>query len=145
MKACEYCGFKAKGEMLLQRHKNYKHLRCHSCEMVAVSMKHLKVHKRSAHPKNICNPCGVSFQDEIRCDVHIMNEHPFTCEQCGDMYTNQYNLDMHIETKHAKDMKFIVCDFKAGDEHEITQHYEPDIEVISKCTSLQKRSNMQIS
>ena len=124
LKTCEYCNFKAKGEMLLQRHQKAIHFKCHSCEMVAVSMKHLKVHKKSAQPENNCNPCGVSFQDEIRCDVHILKEHPFICEECGDKYTKQSNLDIHIKTKHFKEIKCIVCEFKGSDEHEITKHYE---------------------
>ena len=88
--------------MLLQRHQKVKHFKCHACEMVAVSMKHLKVHKKSVLPEKRCNPCGVSFQDEMRSDMHILKEHPFTCEECGDKYTTKSNLEIHITTKHKK-------------------------------------------
>ena len=100
------------------------HFRCDNCDMQAVSMKHLKVHKMSAHPEHQCNSCGMSFQDEIRCNVHILKEHPFQCDACGVKYTQKSNLESHVKTKHPKEMKCIVCSFNARDENEITRHYE---------------------
>ena len=89
---------------------------------------------------HVVNPCGKSFQDERRWDVHILKEHPYQCEECGDKYTQQANLDIHIRKKHPKEMKCIVCDFKGKNVNEITKQYEavhlstkdPDIEVIEK-------------
>ena len=108
----------------VQRHQRSVHFRCHACDMVAVSMKHLNVHKKSAHPKSNCDPCGVSFRDELRCDVHILKEHPYQCEDCGVKYTKEANMKVHIVTKHSKEIKCIVCEFKARNVDEITKHYE---------------------
>ena len=47
----------------------------------------------------------MSFQDQQRCSVHILKEHPFQCQDCGDKYTKKENLDIHIITIHAKEMK----------------------------------------
>ena len=124
VKSGEYCAFKCKDEVPLQRHQRSVHFRCHACNMVAVSMKHLNVHKNSAHPKSICDPCGVSFRDEMRCDVHILKEHTYQCEECRDKYTKEANLKIHIVTKHPKEMKCIVCEFQARNADEITKHYE---------------------
>ena len=143
LKTCEYCAFKTKGEVLMQRHQKSVHFRCQACNMVAISMKHLLVHKKSVHPKTNCAPCGKSFKDEIRCEVHILKEHPYQCEECGDKYTQKANLDIHIKSKHPKEMKCILCDFKAKNVTEITEHYEevhlgnkdPDIEEIEKDSS----------
>ena len=78
--------------------------------MVAVSIKHLKVHQKSVHGGQRCDPCGVSFNNENRHDVHILKEHPFQCKECGDKYTRKETLDIHMTTKHPKEMKCIVCD-----------------------------------
>ena len=66
----------------------------------------------------------MSSQDQQRCSVHILKEHPFQCQDCGDKYTKKENLDIHIITIHAKEMKCIVCAFKGSNETEITKHYE---------------------
>ena len=87
LKSCEYCEFNSKGEVSLQRHQRSVQFRCHACDMVAVSMKHLNVHKKNAHKEANCDPCRISFRDEMRCNAHILKEHPFQCKECGDKYT----------------------------------------------------------
>ena len=123
-KTCEYCNFKTKGERSLHKHQQATHFKCDACAMVAVSMKHLEVHKKSAHGGKRCDPCGVSFNDERRHEVHILKEHSFQCEECGEKYTRKATLDIHTTTKHPKEMKCIVCEYKALNETEITKHYE---------------------
>ena len=124
LKTCEYCNFKTKGERLLHVHQKATHFTCDACAMVTVSMRHLKLHKKNAHGGPKCVPCGISFSDEHRHNVHILKEHPNQCKECGDKYTRQNTLDIHMKTKHPKEMKCIVCDFKGVDETEITKHYE---------------------
>ena len=74
---------------MLGKHQQATHFTCDSCGMVAVSMKHLKVHKKNVHGGKRCDPCGISFSDETRHDVHILKEHPHQCKECGDKYTRQ--------------------------------------------------------
>ena len=105
-------------------HQQATHFKCDVCAMVAVSMKHLKLHKKNTHIEKICEPCGLKFSDERRQEVHILKEHPFKCQECGDKYTRKATLDIHITTKHPKQMKCIVCEYKALNETEITKHYE---------------------
>ena len=68
----------------MQRYQKSVHFRFHACKMVAVSMKHLQVHKKKAYPETNCDPCGVSFRDQMRFNVHILKKHPYQCEECGD-------------------------------------------------------------
>ena len=37
-KTCQYCEYKAKGEVLMQRHQMSVHFKCPACNMVAISM-----------------------------------------------------------------------------------------------------------
>ena len=71
---------------------------CHKCEAVFESMKELKQHIESKHPKQIkCTSCEFTSSRMIDLEKHIKECHqedePFNCDECGKKFVHKWRLN----------------------------------------------------
>ena len=64
-------------------------------------------------------------------NVHKLKVHNFKCTECSEKFNEKKHYDAHMkshiqEKPQKKEMKCIVCEFRAASESDLTMHYESD-------------------
>ena len=114
----------------LLKHHQTAHFTCTMCpgeKWVGLSNEHLNIHQKHTHKvrvtKQKCEKCKLVFPDAMA------KEHNCKCTNCNKQFDEKKNFEVHMETQdqvriQKKNMKCIVCEFRAVAESELTKHYE---------------------